>query len=135
MGPKRKSPAGALQEATRGPDRCEWSLLPQAEALDQRAVTVDVAALQVCEEAAAIAHHGQQTPARMEILDVRFEMLGEHVDALGEERNLDLGGTGVALRALVLRDDARLVCGGHGHGQNLRELLLVMSSRLSLLFY
>src|SRR6188508_2527149 len=52
----------------------------------------------------------------MEILDVRLEMLGQHVDALGEERHLDLGGSGVGLGALVLRNDARLVSGSNCHG-------------------
>ena len=41
----------------------------------------------------------------MEVLDVRLEMLGEAVDALGEERDLPLGRTGVLAGALVLLDD------------------------------
>src|SRR5258706_6026470 len=91
------------------------SLLAQAEALDQRAVGLDVLALEVVEQAAALAHHGEQPAARMEILDVRLEMLGEHVDPLGEERDLNFGRTRVALGALVMGNDARLVCCGHGH--------------------
>src|SRR5260221_1677018 len=67
------------------------SLLAQAEAVDQRAVGLDVLALEVVEQAAALAHHGEQPAARMEILDVRLEMLGEHVDPLGEERDLHFG--------------------------------------------
>ncbi len=52
----------------------------------------------------------------MVVLDVVLEMIGEPVDAGGEERDLDFGRTGVALGALVLRDDLRLVGGGDGHG-------------------
>jgi hypothetical protein len=38
----------------------------------------------------------------MEVLDVRLEVLGEAVDALGQERDLHLGRAGVLSRALVL---------------------------------
>src|SRR5262249_17223810 len=93
-------------------------LLAQAEALDERAVRLDVAALEVVQEAAALADELQQPAARMEILDVRLEMVGEHVDALGEERHLDLGRSGVVLGALVLGNVARRVCGGCAHGKN-----------------
>src|SRR5882762_3510355 len=45
----------------------------------------------------------------MEVLDVRLEMRGEAVDALGEERYLHLGRTRVLARALILLDDLRLL--------------------------
>ena len=38
------------------------------------------------------------------ILGVRAQVLGELVDALGEQRDLDLGGTGVAIGPAVLAD-------------------------------
>ncbi len=38
----------------------------------------------------------------MEVLDVRLEMLGEAVDALGEERDLHFGRPGIGPGALVL---------------------------------
>src|SRR5690242_4985216 len=104
--------------APRGPGCRNDSLLAQAEALDERAVRLDVAALQVVQQAAALADELEQPATRVKILDVRLEMLGKHVDALGEERHLDFGRPGVVLGALVLGDDARLVCGGYGHGKN-----------------
>src|SRR5207244_4122414 len=76
------NPASAFESVAGQRSRCGRSLLAQAEALDERAVRLDLAALQVIELAAALAHHPQQAAARMEILDVRLEMLGEHVDAL-----------------------------------------------------
>src|SRR4029077_20850940 len=74
--PKRKTPR-ALARSTRGSCSSGASLLAQAEALDERAVGLDVAALEVIEEAAARAHHLEQAAARMEILDVRLEVVGE----------------------------------------------------------
>src|SRR6185312_15621953 len=65
--PESKNPASA-GERPRGSRRPALSLLPQAEALDERAVALDVAALQVIEQAAALAHHLQQPAARVEIL-------------------------------------------------------------------
>src|SRR5258708_3155308 len=82
--PKRKTPRALDAEASRGRLRGEWALLAQAEALDERAVGLDVAALEVIELAATLAHHPQESAARMKILDVRLEMTGQHVDAFGE---------------------------------------------------
>src|SRR3954470_23727554 len=76
--PKTKTPR-ALDAASRGPVPVA-SLLAQAETLDERAVGLDVAALQVVELAASLADELQQSAARVEVLDVRLEMLGEHVD-------------------------------------------------------
>ena len=41
----------------------------------------------------------------MIVMDVGTQMLGELVDAVGEDSNLYLGGTGVALMGSVLGDD------------------------------
>src|SRR5512146_2308669 len=110
------------------------SLLAQAEALDERAVRLDVAALEVVEKAAALAHHLEEPAARMEILDVRLEMFGEHVDPLGEERDLDLGRARVPVLSRVRGNDSRLVCSGYGHGILRMNLSLCLSSRLNWLF-
>src|SRR5919204_1635140 len=45
----------------------------------------------------------------MEVLDVSLEVLGEAVDALGEQRYLHFGGTRVLAGALVLLDHLRLL--------------------------
>jgi hypothetical protein len=70
----------------------------------------------------------------MEILDVLLEMLGEHVDARGKERDLNFGRACVALGALVLLDDLRAVCGGDGHELISVSLYAVRSSRMNCLF-
>jgi hypothetical protein len=46
---------------------------------------------------------------------VLLEVIGQHIDARREERNLYFGRTRVAICALVLGDDARFVCGSDGH--------------------
>ena len=65
---------------------------------DQLGVTVGVLALQVVEQAAALADELQQPAARVMILRVRLEMFRQVVDALAEERDLDFRGAGVRRR-------------------------------------
>src|SRR5919108_3047714 len=93
---------GILENKKRPPSR--WALgtaafgkrlFAQAQPLDQVAVLVRVLALQVIEQLAPLAHQLEQPAARVEVLDVGLEMLGEAVDALGEERDLHLGRAGV----------------------------------------
>ena len=45
----------------------------------------------------------------MEILDVGLEVLGQAVDALGQERDLHFRGAGIVPGALVLLDDLRFL--------------------------
>src|SRR4051812_7202556 len=64
-------------------------LLTDAEALDHLCVTVDVLALQVVEQAAALANELEQPAARVMILAVGLEMLGQVVDSFAQNRDLD----------------------------------------------
>src|SRR6185369_9241941 len=84
-------------------------LLAQAQLFDQTAVAVRVARLEVVKQFAPARDHAQKSPARMMILDVRFEMVAETVDARRQKRYLHLGGTGVALGSLVVGDDLGLL--------------------------
>src|SRR5262245_7582273 len=77
-------------------------LFAEAQPLDEVAVLVRVLALQVIEQLAALAHQLEEPAARMEVFDMRLEMLGEAIDALGEQRDLHLGRAGVLAGALVL---------------------------------
>ena len=72
-------------------------LLADAEPLDQLGVAVGVLALQVVEQAAALADQLQEPAAGVMILDVCLEMFGQVVDAFAEERDLNLGGAGVGV--------------------------------------
>jgi len=45
----------------------------------------------------------------MKILDVGLEVLGEAVDALGQQRDLHFRGTGIVSGPLMLLDDLRFL--------------------------
>src|ERR671927_520468 len=95
-------------ERRRGP------LLPaQTEASDQGPVPLDVVLPDVVEQSAPAAHEHEQSPAAVVVLLVGLEVLGEVVDALGEERDLYLGRAGVTLVQPVLGDRGGLV--GHAN--------------------
>src|SRR5690349_10020399 len=90
-------------------------LLAQAELVDQRAVGVCVARLEIVEKLAPARHHAQEAAARVVILDVALEVVRETVDAGGEERDLDFGRSRIALPSLVFGDHLRLVVSRRGH--------------------
>src|SRR5215211_7185363 len=81
----------------------------QAEAFDERPVAGDIVVLEVAEQPAAAADHLQQAAARVVVVLVNLEMLGELVDARGQQGHLDLGRAGVAFLGRVLGDDLGLV--------------------------
>ena len=74
-----------------------FGLAAEAELRDDLAVSLDVFALQVIQQPASPAHHLQEAPPRGMILLVGLEVLGQVRDPPGEDRDLDLGGAGVAL--------------------------------------
>src|SRR3954466_2399314 len=90
-------------------------LLADAERLDDAAVTPDVLRLEVVEETPPLADHHEQSPARVVILQVHLEVLGQIRDALGQERDLHLWGARVAGLTLELLDDLCLTfrCKSH----------------------
>src|SRR5438128_8126305 len=102
----------------------------QAELGDEGAVAVDVGALEVAEQAPALADHHQQPAARVVVLAVRAQVLGQVVDALGEQRNLDLGGAGIAILATELADQLLLLLLGQRHqgGVKLAQCSLAAST-------
>src|SRR6187402_2487399 len=126
-----RSGAGRFWPQRLGPPKCETCpecekrptqgplpvklLLTQTQLLDQTVVALDVLLLEVREQAAALVDHHQQAAARMVILVVALEVLGQVADALGEDRDLDFGGTGVALGLGVAGNDFLLLLGGNRH--------------------
>src|SRR5690606_19927660 len=64
-----------------------------------------VLAVQVFKQAAARVDHLQQAAAAVVVLLVGLEVLGEVHDACGQQGDLDFGGTGVVLAALVVFND------------------------------
>jgi hypothetical protein len=90
-------------------------LSAQPQLLDQLGIFVRRAALQVVEKLAARIAQDGQSAARSMIGFVRGEMLAQAVDALGQQGNLNLGGTGVARTALKFTDDSALFFASKWH--------------------
>ena len=103
------------------------SLLAQTQLRNQSTVTLDVDLLQVLHHAAALTDHQQQTTVGMMILRMVLQVLVEVIDAGGEQRNLHLGGAGVALVTGLLLDDRFLGC--LIHGSNLQKLIFANRRR------
>src|SRR5439155_22946514 len=94
------------------------TVLPaNAELVDDRAVPLGILVLEIFEQAPSLADQHQQSPPRVMVLRVGLEVLGEAVDPLGDERDLDLGRTRVALVRLELLDQALLAVDGKRHGR------------------
>ena len=89
------------------------------QGLDEGLVAGLVGALKIVEELAARIDHLDEAEAGTVVLLVGLEVLGEVLDALGEDGNLDLAGTGVLLVALELFADRDGVDLAHGVGVSL----------------
>ena len=103
-------PAG-LKQKTRGLNHAFGNLLTQFQLLGDRLVTGQVGVMQVVEQTAALANHHQKSTTRAVIFLVALQMLGQMVDALREQRDLHVCGTGVLLVRLECVD--RLSFGFH----------------------
>src|SRR5690348_2688266 len=73
------------------------------------AIPLQIRALQILQEAAAVIDHPQQAATSMVILRMGLEVSGEAVDALGEQRDLHRSGSGVRLVMPVFPNRRRLV--------------------------
>jgi hypothetical protein len=89
--------------------------LADVERADQGAVAVDAATTEVVEEATALADQLEQATTRVEVLRVGPKVLGEVVDAGGQQRDLNFGRTGVAFVGLELADNLGLAIDRKGH--------------------
>src|SRR6478672_5192374 len=85
----------------------------QAQLLDQRLVTLRILAVQVVEQAAAAVDHHQQATTAVVVLLVGLEVLGQLLDAGGQQGDLHFRRTGVVVAALVFVDH---FLGIDGHG-------------------
>ena len=81
------------------------SLCAQAELLDQLAILLEIALLQVLQEPPPPANQLQQAASRMMVFRVCAQMLGGLVDTPCQERDVHLWRAGVSLVATMLADD------------------------------
>ena len=84
-------------------------LLTDTQLGDQSTVTVDVLLRQIVQQVAALTYHHQQATTGVVVVLVDTQVLGQLVDAGGEDGNLNLGGAGVSLMGSVLQDDLGLL--------------------------
>ena len=78
---------------------------PQTQTSDEGPVAFDVLATEVVEQPPALADQHQQAAPAVVVVLVLTEMLSELVDPLGEQRDLDLGRSRVAVVVSVLGHD------------------------------
>src|SRR5687768_13191854 len=83
-------------------------LLANAEASNQLGVPIGVLALEIIQQAPPLADQLQQPAARMVILRVYLEVLGEVVDPVAENRDLHFRRSGVPVVRPVAADDPGL---------------------------
>src|SRR3546814_21010588 len=72
---------------------------------DQVQIALTIGGPEIVQQRATLVDEHQQAAARMVVLRVGLEMLGEVADALGEDRHRHLGRTGVALGAAMFLDE------------------------------
>src|SRR6516225_9800848 len=109
-------------------------LLAQAELFDQGAIALEVLALEVGQKAPAAAHEHQQATARVVVFALLAQVLGEMVDALGQQRHLDLRGARITLAGAELPRDLALALGRYrchrpGHASRPSERRLPQSGQ------
>ena len=74
-----------------------WNiLLTDTQLGDQSTVTVDVLVCQIVQHLAALTDHHQQTTTGVVVMLVGTQVLGQLVDASGQDGDLNFGGAGVA---------------------------------------
>src|SRR5215218_9000160 len=109
--------AGAFARSSRyqREPRSQLRLAAQTETLDELAVAVDVHVGEVAEQTTTLTDEEQQATTRVVVVLVLLQVLGEVLDSLREERDLDLGGSSVTGVRRVLFDDRLLDIGFKCH--------------------
>ena len=87
------------------PERVGATLLAKPESSDRRAVPLDILARKVRQQTAPLSHEFEKSSPRVEVVLVLAEVIGEPVDSLGEESNLNFGRTCIIRVRAKLGDD------------------------------
>src|SRR5690349_22788586 len=103
-------------------------LAAESEPSDDGSVARVVLLQQVREKATALADELEEAATRMIVLREAAEMVRQGLDALGQERDLDLRRAGIAVGDGVLRDDLLLPFGRERHSVLRHEQNYVFSS-------
>ena len=92
-----------LHDSAKRAGNCK--LLADAQLRDHVTVAVGVRLLQVIQKAAALADQHQKATAGAMVLLVHFEVLSQLANTLAQNRNLNLGTSGVRVMRTELCDD------------------------------
>ena len=87
------------------PERVGATLLAKPQSSDCRAVPLDVLARQIRQQTSPLSHQLEKSSPGVEVVLVLPEVIGEPVDSLGEESNLNFGRTGIIRMRAKLGDD------------------------------
>src|SRR5262249_20586114 len=98
----------ALRQSTAGARRRTRSLLADTELADQLRVPVGILPFEIVEQTPALAHQLQEAAPRVMVLKVRLEVLGEVINALAEQRDLDFRGTRISGMGPIATDQLTL---------------------------
>ena len=107
---KRSAPEGTLLTCTTLLD-----VVANTELLDEGTILEDVVLLDIGEKTTATADEHEQTTTGVEVLLAALHVLGELLDALGEDRNLNLGVTSVDGGVAELSGELGLALLGNSH--------------------
>src|ERR1043166_6933652 len=79
-------------------------LVPEAQFLDDLPVSVDIRTLQVVQETATTSDHLEEPTTTVVVLLVESEVIGQIVDPLGEQGDLNAGRSTVGLMLRIFLD-------------------------------
>jgi len=73
------------------------NLFTKLQLFCDRVIAWGIRPMQIIQQLTALAHHHDQTTARTVIFFVLLQVLGQVIDPLGQQSDLNIGRTGVAL--------------------------------------
>jgi hypothetical protein len=80
-------------------------LAAQSQTLNELTVASDVDVCEVTQKTTTLTYQQEKTTTRVVVVLVLFEVLGEILDALGKQGNLNLGGSSITGVSCVFFDD------------------------------
>src|SRR5512135_1242757 len=117
IGPRRRAGVPMAARLAAESEPCDDGPVPRVVLLDQ-----------VGEKASPMAHELEEAAARMVVLGERLQVLRQVLDPLRQERDLDLGGPGIALDPGVLGDHLLLHLPRERHSVLRHELFLTFTT-------